>query len=275
MHLSLSVVALVIAGALALIFFCKCFPAIRRAKALGAKYQECGVLGPAPDDDKQRKLLNFANFLIRAFVGKVQVRGNEKLSSLPGPFVLTFNHGSMLDLAIAPHVLNRKARYPAAQGVMRAFGGILGGWFGSCGAYSVDLSNGAAALKASVKVLSSGDEANVIVLFPEAWTHMDGVVRKFKTGTVRMAKEASQILGQPVYIVPGYIRYGRYLSGWMTKLPIPIQWLIPVLGVVWYRRGCQVVIGDPISSVNLSDDPAEATELLRNKILSLDPARMS
>jgi 1-acyl-sn-glycerol-3-phosphate acyltransferase len=273
MHImSLWVVALALAGVAALFFACKWLPAIRRAQALGAKYQECGVLGPAPDDEKQKKLLAFARGLIRLFVGKVDVKNNEKLATMPGPFILIFNHGSMLDLAVAPYVLNRKARYPAAQGVMRAFGNAAGGWFGSWGAYSVDLDNGAAALKASVKVLTSNDEANVICLFPEAWTHMDGTVRNFKSGTARMAREAARILGRPVYIVPGYMRYGRYLSGWMTKLPIPIQWLIPIVGFAWYRRGCKVAIGDAISSADLPDDPHQATELLKSRVLALDPA---
>lgn len=255
----------------AVYFTWKWIPVIRRAKELGAKYQECGVLGPPPDDEVQRKILKVSSWLVRAFVGKLKVSGNEKLQKLPGPFIVIYNHGSMLDVAIAPLVLNRKARYPCAQGVMQAFGGAVGGWFGSWGAYSVNLDNGAAALKASVKVLSSADGANVISLFPEAWTHMDGVVRKFKSGTVRMAKEAAQILGRPVYIVPGYMRYGRYLGSWMTKLPIPIQWLTPILGFAWYRRGCRVVIGEPISSADLPDDPHQATELLRSRVVALDP----
>lgn len=269
--LSLWVVALALAGAAATLFFCKWLPAIRRAQELGAKYQVCGTLGPAPDDETQGKILKIARIIIRAFVGKVEIVGNEKLAKLPGPFVLAFNHGSMLDIAIAPYVLNRKARYPAAQGVMRAFGGAVGGWFGSWGAYCVDLDNGGEARKASVKVLTSGDEANIVVLFPEAWTNMDGVVKKFKTGSVRMSKEAAQILGHPVHIVPGYMRYGRYLGSWMTKLPIPLQWLTPILGFAWYRRGCKVVIGDPISSADLPDDPHLATELLRSRVLALDP----
>jgi 1-acyl-sn-glycerol-3-phosphate acyltransferase len=272
MHIvSLLVVASALAGIAAIYFLCKWLPIIRRAQALGQKYQECGVLGPPPDDDTQRKILKVSRWLVHAFVGKLEVSGNEKLANLPGPFIVIYNHGSMLDVAIAPLVLNRKARYPCAQGVMQAFGGAVGGWFGSWGAFCVDLDNGAAALKASIKVLSSGDEANVISLFPEAWTHMDGVVRKFKSGTVRMAKEAAQILGKPVYIVPGYMRYGRYLGTWMTRLPIPIQWLTPILGFAWYRRGCRVVIGEPISSADLPDDPHQATELLRSRVIALDP----
>jgi 1-acyl-sn-glycerol-3-phosphate acyltransferase len=165
-------------------------------------------------------------------------------------------------------VLNRKARYPAAKGVMTAFGGWVGWLFGRWGVFSVDLDNGAAALKASVNVMEAGE---IEVIFPEAWTNMDGVVGKMKTGTVRIAKAAAEKLGKPVYIIPGYMRYHKYPGKWILKLPIPLQWAVPLLGALYYGRGATVVIGEPISSDELPADHHEATEYLRQRIIALDP----
>lgn len=246
-------------------------PVTESARAYGRLVAQCGYLAPPPTDEAHAQMLKVSRFFVKGFVGKLDVRGAEKLKTLPPPFILAFNHGNLLDVAIAPVVLNRKARYPAAQGVMKAAGGLVGWLFSRWGVFSVDLENGAAAMKASVKVLTSGDGADIEVIFPEAWTNMDGIVRKFKTGTVRMAKEASEKLGKPVFIVPGYMHYGRYLPSWMTKLPIPVQWLMPLLGAVWFRRGCTVVIGEPISSHELPADHHEATEFLRNRVLALKP----
>ena len=246
-------------------------PAFERARAYGRIHAQCGHLAPPPTDEAHAQMLRVSRFCIKAFVGRLDVRGAEKLKTLPSPFILAFNHGNLLDVAIAPVVLNRKARFPAAQGVMTAAGCLVAWLFSRWGVFSVDLENGAEAMKASVKVLTSGDGADIEVIFPEAWTNMDGIVRKFKTGTVRMAKEASEKLGKPVFVVPGYMHYGRYLPSWMTKLPIPVQWLMPLLGAFWFRRGCTVVIGEPISSQEFPADKHEATELLRNRVLALKP----
>lgn len=247
------------------------WPAIKRAADNGRIVQECGVLSPPPTDTAQASMMRACRAFIWLFVGKMEVEGAEKLAGLPAPFLLAFNHGSMSDVAIAPAVLNRKARYPAAQGVMRAAGCVAGHLLSKWGAFSVDLDNGHAAFDASVKALLSEDGANIEVIFPEAWTNMDGVVGRFKTGTVRIAAEVTKQLGKPCFIVPGYMRYGRYLPSWMTKLPIPVQWLTPLVFAFYFRRGVKVVIGDPIDPRELPADPSEATEILKARVIALDP----
>lgn len=255
---------------LALLWF---IPKFRRVLAYGKQMAECGRLGPAPSDADFRRMIAFSRFWVRGFVGRIDVRGHEKLATMPAPFLLAFNHGSLLDVAIAPVILNRKARWPAAQGVMQAFGGLAGALFSRWGVFSVDLDNGHKALEASVNALSSGDGADIEVIFPEAWTHMDGVVRTMKTGAVRIAAGTSARIGRPVPIVPGYMRYKRYPGSWITKLPIPVQWAIPLVFAFYYKRGVTVVIGDPISSADLPADAKEATEILRQKIIALDPGK--
>lgn len=249
-------------------------PALRHALAEGRRLKECGVLGPVPSDKAHSIMMRVCRVFIYLFVGKLEVQGAEKLANMPAPFLLAFNHGSMSDVAIAPMVLNRKARYPAAQGVMKAAGGLIAYWFSRWGAFSVDLDNGHAAFEASVNALCSQDGANIEVIFPEAWTNMDGAVGRMKTGTVRIAGEVSARLGKPCLIVPGYIRYGRYLGSWMTRLPIPVQWLTPLIFAPYFRRGARVVIGEPIQVSELPADPKEATEILKQKIMALDPGAM-
>jgi len=247
-------------------------PRLKDALSRAKQVVQCGYLAPTPSDRAHRGMVRFAKAWVDGFVGKIDAVGHEKLADLPAPFVLAFNHGSLLDVAIAPVVLNRKARYPAAQGVMKVGGGLLGLLFSKWGVFSVDLDNGHAAFNASVKVLTAEDGANIEVIFPEAWTNMDGTVGKFKTGAVRMIQEASSRLGRPVHVVPGYMHYGRYPGKWILKLPIPLQWLVPLVGAFYYRRGVKVVIGDPIANTELPSDPREATEILRQKVLALKPS---
>lgn len=264
-----ALVVALLAGA-GLWFLCLA-PAIRRSGDSARRVLECGYLAPPPSDRDLSAMHRTCRAFVKLFVGEIEVVGGEKLAGKEGPFVLAFNHGSMLDVVIAPLVLGRKARYPAAMGAMAAFGGRAGLLMSRWGAFSVDLENGHKALESSVQVLCSGDDANVIVLFPEAWTHLDGVVRKFKTGTVRMALEAGKKLGKPVPVIPGYMSYGRYPGSWITRLPIPVQWLIPMVFAFYYGRGVKVVIGDEIDVRQLSADVNEATSELRSRLIALNP----
>lgn len=230
--------------------------------------QTCGYLAAAPSEKDAAQMRSVCSWAIRHFVGELTVVGQEKLDAMNGPFTLAFNHGSMLDTAIAPVVLGRPARYPAAHGVMKLFGGLVGWLFSKWGVFTVDLDNGHAALDASANVMRANQ---ILVIFPEAWTWMDGVVRKMKTGAVRFTRMAAEESGKPVYIVPGYMHYHRYPGQWILKLPMALQWLTPVIFAFYYARGCTVVIGDPINTMDLPCDPREATEILREKIIALKP----
>lgn len=261
-----------LAGISALYFYRRFQPRLQVLRERAKLVVECGYLSPPPTDEAHRGMVRFAKFFVDHFVGKVEATGHEKLATMPGPFVLAFNHGSLLDVAIAPVVLNRKARFPAALGVTSLAGGLVGAKMSEWGVFTVDLDNGHAAFNASVKVLTSGDDANIEVIFPEAWTNMDGTVKKFKTGAVRMVQEASVRLGRPVNLIPGYMHYGRYPGKWILKLPMALQWLTPLVFAFYYARGVKVVIGDPIPSTDLPSDPREATEILRQKVLALKPS---
>lgn len=246
-------------------------PAWRIARDFARKMSQSGELGPSPSDRKHAQMLRVAGFFARNFVGKVEVVNAEKLHKQPAPFVFALNHGSLFDVAIVPVVLKRKARFPAAQAVMQAFGGWVGYIFGRWGVYAVDTSNGRNALLASIKVLCSGGDANIVPIFPEGHTNSDGQVGPFKTGAVRMIAAASQELGKPVPVIPGYIRYGRYPGSWIMKHSFAVQWLLVFLGAWYWGRGATLVIGDPIYSSELPADPRLATEYLRQRVIALDP----
>lgn len=233
-----------------------------------ARIQQCGYLAPPPSAEAYAQMNRVCSWAVRNFVGKVTVEGKEKLDAMDGPFTLAFNHGSLLDTAIAPVVVGRPARYPAAHGVMKLLGGFVGWIFSKWGVFTVDLDNGHAALDASANVMRAGQ---ILVIFPEAWTWMDGEVRNMKTGAVRFTRMAAEESGKPVYIVPGYMHYGRYPGSWILKLPMAIQWLTPIVFACYYGRGCTVVIGEPINTMDLPKDPREATAILRERIIELKP----
>jgi len=247
----------------------KLMPRIRRVLEDAGRVQECGYLAPPPTAQAYSQMIRVCSWAIRHWVGEITVVGQDKLDAMHGPFTLAFNHGSLLDTAIAPVVLGRPARYPAAQGVTRLLGGLVGWVMSKWGIFTVNLENGHAALGASKNVMLAGQ---ILVIFPEAWTWMDGAVRKMKTGTVRFTRMAAEESGKPVYIVPGYMHYHRYPGKWILKLPMALQWLIPLVFAFYYARGCTVVIGDAINTMDLPEDPRAATEILREKIIALKPA---
>jgi len=252
-------------------YFSTIWPAWKRIREQAAAMKECGHLSDPPTDEDYAVLQRICRFFVNCFVGKIEVVGGEKLQTMQAPYILVFNHGSLLDTAIAPLVLNRKARVPAAEGVTSLLGGLVGYAMSKWGVFPVVLANGSAAFKSAVKVLEMGE---IIQLYPEAWTWMDGKIGPFKTGTVRMARQATTELGKTVNIVPAYMHYGRYPGSWIRKFPIPLQWLVPFLFVWRYRRGVKVVVGEPLHP--FEDLPAqgakEATEQLKLKVEALKPA---
>jgi 1-acyl-sn-glycerol-3-phosphate acyltransferase len=125
---------------------------------------------------------------------------------------------------------------------------------------------GIPALKAAVKILLSGE---MLLLFPEGWTNMDGMVGPFKRGVVSIARMTEAKGGRPVSIIPVYMRYGKYPGAWIRRFPMPVQCLIMLFGLISFRRGVRVVVGAPLLSSELSRDPTQATEHLRDAVLML------
>jgi len=247
-------------------------PAFRKMRAYIAEVSACGCLPPPPSKRAVNFLYRFAQVVTWIQVGKVKVVGQENLN-VPGPKIITPNHPHYVDPGVIVLLLNRQpARYMAARGVFtfgRGIGSLLAG---PTGAFPADLTpgKGGPAREAGVHVLISGQ---TLVMFPEGWAYLDGSLGTFKKGAVRIAREAALQLKDAVHIVPVHLRYGRYPGSWIKKIPPQIEYLLVFLMSWYYRRGVTAVIGKPIPVCTLPADDAAATELLRQRIISLDSAR--
>lgn len=258
-------------GAFVLIWRNVTKPWLTRWNAYVKQVSTCGYLAPPPSDKALRSLLRVARAITFLQVGKVKVVGRENLDSVPGPFMFSANHPAGADVMLIPCVLARKARYMAHETVFTAGFGLGAHLVGPGGAFVAHDSirdNGVRARAASVKVLTSGQ---TLVLLPEGLTNYDPVMLPLKDGAVRIVKQAAVELGKPAFIVPAYIRYGKYPGKWLQRYPRALQYLIVFLLWPIYRRGAKVVIGKPISSTELSADDTVATALLRSRIEQLDP----
>lgn len=244
----------------------------RRAhnRAYIERVSTCGFLAPPPTVQGLRSLRRLARFLTFVQVGRIKVLGRENLDNVKGPMLVAPNHPNSADVAVMPLVLDRPARYMAARGVFTFAGGWGALLCAPMGAFAVDLSPGMGgpAKDAAVKVLTSGE---TLCMFPEGWAYLNGRLGPLKKGAVRITREAAQLLGETTYLVPVFLRYGRYPGDWIRKFPPPIEYTFVLLNSWLYRRGVTVVIGKPIPSTELPPDDTRATALLRDRIVALDP----
>jgi 1-acyl-sn-glycerol-3-phosphate acyltransferase len=179
-------------------------------------------------------------------------------------------HGHYVDPFVLALVLPDRARCMAARGLLEFGGGVGALIFCRWGAFCTDLDvgKGGPAVDAAVRILASGQ---TLVMFPEGWAHMDGVVGPFKRGAVGIARLSAAKVGGPVSIVPVHLRYGTYPGPWITKLPPPVQYLVVFLGLAVFRRGVRVVVGKPLLSSELPERTTPATQELRRAVLAIDP----
>lgn len=245
-------------------------PLRRRMKEYVKKVSVCGYLGPKPEMRHVKHFLRFARLLSFWQVGRVKVEGKENID-LAKPVIVSANHAHYIDVAIMPVILNRPARYMVHESVffsLFGLGAYLGPKLGCFVAHDQIKDNGARARAAAVKVLSAGE---VLVLFPEGLTSMSPELLPVKHGAVKIIKQTLAETGKDAYIVPAYMRYGKYPGQWIQKYPRPVQYLFTFLLAPWYRRGARVVFGKPIAASELPADDSKATDILRDRIIALDP----
>jgi 1-acyl-sn-glycerol-3-phosphate acyltransferase len=243
---------------------------VEKARKYSERVSECGYLAPPPSDKALAWLKRTMRVLIFIQVGKLKVIGKENLALIGRePVIVAPNHVSAADAAVLPMVLNGPARYLGTRGVFRFLGGLGALAAGPVGVISVELKEGQGgpAREAAVKVLTSGQ---TLVMFPEGWAYLDGVMGPAKKGVVRIAREAAEQLKKDTYIVPMFLRYGRYPGSWIRKVQPPIAYLF-LLCNPFYRKGCTVVIGKAIPSSQLPADDAAATALWTEQVMALDP----
>lgn len=260
------------AGLLVLIALLCSIPALRRARAYIKNASTCGYLPPPPTKRGLFALKCLSRFIVFLQVGRVRIKGLENLASVDGKHIIvTPNHPHFADVGVLPMVMEgRPARYMAARGVM-TFGGGLGALiFAPMGAFAVDLQkgHGSPAREAAIDLVAGGQR---LVMFPEGWAYLDGVLGPFKKGAVRIARSAKEKSGEETFLVPVFLRYGKYPGSWIRKIPPPAEYFLLLLLFPFYRRGVEVVIGKPVPSEQLPMDDTEATEFLKQRIVSLDP----
>ena len=245
---------------------------IRKARIYIATVSACGYMSPPPSPGFLTFFDWFARFVLFIQVGKVKITGKQHLKTA-GPLIIAANHPHYADPGVMAVVFDRQpVRYLAAQRLFNFAGGLVSLLAAPVGAISVNLTpgKGGPARETAIQVLTSGQN---LMMWPEGYAYMDGHLGEFKKGAVRIAKESGRRLGRPVHIVPVNIRYGRYPGKWINNYDCPVQYLIVLLCSWCYRRGATVVIGEPISSADLPADDTQATELLRARIIALDPVQ--
>jgi 1-acyl-sn-glycerol-3-phosphate acyltransferase len=237
----------------------------------------CGYVAPPPTAAAVKSLNRVARFFTFIQVGKIRYEGLENLHNCPGPSIYSANHPHYIDPLIASRVVNRPARYMAHGRVMQSLGGLLGVYLSRRGVFAAHdqiKDQGARTREAAVQILIAGQQ---LVVFPEGLTNFSPAVDDLRPGACKIVREAALRLGKPVYIVPGYTRYGKYPGQWLAKLDRPIQYFTVLFGFPFFRRGAVVTVGKPISASELygptlnerSDE--EAMALLKQRIESLDP----
>jgi 1-acyl-sn-glycerol-3-phosphate acyltransferase len=243
-----------------------------RRKALRAKIQlicTCGYLPNAPTDSDDRKMRKVSRFIVWMQIGKVKWSGLENLTSESVKLIVP-THRHYLDPFVLASGVQKGTRVMTASGLLKFAGGLGGLVFSRWGAFCTDLSpgKGLSALRTSVKVLVSGES---MVIFPEGWAHLDGVVGSFKSGLASIAHIAAFKSKNPIHIIPVYMKYGKYPGKWIKKFPMPIQCLILLFGLVFFRRGVHVICGKPLLTSDLPKNSKLATEQIRNAVIALKP----
>jgi 1-acyl-sn-glycerol-3-phosphate acyltransferase len=174
-----------------------------------------------------------ARSLARLLGVEVTVRGAEHLAS-GGPFVLTPNHQSHLDILALLGFLPGRTRFAAKREMWRH--PVVGGVLDTLDMVPIDRDNPEVAIAALGRADGS---AGSLVVFPEGTRSRDGKLREFKKGAFVLAIRA----GLPV--VPVICRGTRRLmprGSRLTVVPGPVE----------------VIVEEPIPTTGLGYDDRDA-----------------
>jgi 1-acyl-sn-glycerol-3-phosphate acyltransferase len=198
-----------------------------------------GALAIALDRTTRRRDLTWrfakarARDLARMLGVEVSVRGSEHLAS-GGPFVLTPNHQSHLDILALLGFLPGRTRFAAKRELWRH--PIVGGVLDTLDMVPIDRENPEVAVAALAR---TDARAGSLVIFPEGTRSRDGRLREFKKGAFVLAIRA----GLPV--VPVICRGTRRLMPRGSRLTV-------VPGRV------ELVVEEPIPTAGLGYDDRDA-----------------
>ncbi|MFZ2407024.1 MAG: lysophospholipid acyltransferase family protein [Methylobacter sp.] len=251
----------------ALIFWFYLRPAWLRIKKKIQQVCTCGYLPPPPSKKELIIMKIVSNFVVWLQVGKVRVSGIENISC-DLPKIIIPNHSHYLDPFVIGISVSENIRYMAAKGLLEVGGGLGGLIFSRYGAFCTDLrpGEGGPALRSAIQILKSDQ---TLLMFPEGWANMDGVMRPFKEGMITVAKGACVKSGKKIHIIPAHLRYGKYVNSKIRLLPITAQCLILLFGFPYFRRGVYVCFGKPNLVDELSKDRSIATSYIQNVVKKL------
>ncbi|MBX9685654.1 MAG: 1-acyl-sn-glycerol-3-phosphate acyltransferase [Candidatus Obscuribacterales bacterium] len=276
-------------------------------KNQAARFEKSGYTPPATGPlgkfffNAATRLLTFLT------VGPVKVINGHK-APRKGKVIWAANHQQPCDFAMLRRGAGRHFRVLTAANELTGFFGVLGAWMGSISVAFKNKSDGAQAEASCVKVVAG--KGGSLGIFPEGALLPDnpGLSEHFRPGAVRMARHASEISGEPVFIVPIAIYYKhdpkdrhwshRFLAKQRASFPAarnPKSWnpifkqdadaLPPaerdalllqrkeIMRAHFKNRatnyGGVIVVGDAINQADLPVDPIEAAGVLRDKVAAL------
>ncbi len=199
--------------------------------------------------------------------------GRKNIRSCKGKrVVIAPNHTFELDFAMTRKGTGLLFRYLAHCDEFKGIRGFLGAWTGGFGVNLKTENGGENARIACVKALKQ-NESSKLLIFPQGKLIRDNILRaeEFKTGAVRIARQVAEETGEPVVILPValYYKQNPCESSRLNRLfhKLGLRFTRSMFSYTNYG-GC-VVIGKPIATQSLPEDPHAATEVLRKEIDAL------
>jgi 1-acyl-sn-glycerol-3-phosphate acyltransferase len=209
------------------------------------------------------------------FVGKMIVRGQEKLAATQGPKVIVQNHTFQMDFSLAAFATRCHFFFMTKTSELRGIAGFLGALLGAISVNTKQPGGGGKAVDASVKALKRGRNRSLLV-FPQGGLKEQFPLSRqdFENGAVRIAQRVARETGQEVWLVPIGTCYLRDQAHAPQAVPGKlVKKCRRMFGVTNYGSVC--IIGDLIGVTTLDADADKATDVVFQVVESLTKQAMA
>lgn len=139
---------------------------------------------------------NWARHLIEMTGSQVDIEGIENVPDEPCLFVS--NHQSLFDIPLLMGYIDKHKGFVAKKELRKV--PMLGAWMEYVNCVFLDRDNAREGLKAIKKAINNIKEGASMVIFPEGTRSLDGEIKQFKAGSIKIAEKAK------VPVVPVRIR---------------------------------------------------------------------